>query len=212
LSSISKEIASNQVSRYQKTIGQYNTLITDAKSKGYNVATKLLQHFLDGSGTTMKISSKWLQKNGAVQDAEEKNQERFEEQILDKYESLKNGQTFLLEDYWDAMATSSVFSELYYASGTFTVKSSASIELARNGENASAMGKVTIIWQDTYDWHDGLSAFIPGYGTISDSDALFLQQFGKAKPFNMESSWQRSLSGNISINQYWLDSSDFNWK
>lgn len=211
LSAVATNINASDIAEYQKIVTQYNDMIADARRRGKNVAADLLQHFLDGSGSTVNIDSDWLRQNKAVMRAELRNQERFNTTIRNKYETMIDGSTIPISDYWDAMETASVLTELYYASGTFTVSSDATITLQRNKKQINASGVATIRWHDDYDWHGGLSAYIPGHGTISDSDALFLQSFGKASPFLMESTWEKKISGSIQVKDYWFDSFGVQW-
>ena len=211
LAPASKEISQPDLTKYQRLITSYNDMIAKARSEGKTVAADLLQHFLDGTGTPMTLDGSWLRSNSAVTSAEERNKSRFNETIDEKYETLNDGQSLTVKDYWDAMATASKFSELYYASGTFTVRTTAEITLTRKGNIITVMGTATITWHDDYDWHAGLSAYIPGFGEVNDADALFLQKYGKAKPFSMSSTWSNSVTGSIEIIDYWPDNNTVKW-
>ncbi len=50
-----------------------------------------------------------------------------------------------------------------------------------------------------YNWHAGLSAYVPGYGVINDSDALLVQREFGAKPFHMQSTWTNKINTSPSI-------------
>jgi len=65
-------------------------------------------------------------------------------------------------------------------------------------------------WFDPYDWHAGLSAFIPGFGNISDDEALLMQTCRGAKQFDMEADWTQTLSGSVVINMRINDES-YTW-
>ncbi len=205
------ESAETDEQKKERLIKQYEAMIKEARGKGYAVAADNLQHFLDGSGTLRILDDSWLRGFDSVQEALKRNQDRFEKQLIEKANVLADGQEFVLEDYWDAQETASIFSELYYASGTFTVTSNGIFRLKRTGKSITITGEVDIKWQDPYDWHEGLSAYIPGFGDISDEDALFLQKYGKAKPFKMESYWKYDASGNIKIRDYWFAKEEFSW-
>ena len=124
---------------------------------------------------------------------------------------MKNGENRNFDDYWDCMRTASVFGELYYASGTFTLTSRGSFILNRNNNTINITGTVRHRWHDDYDWHAGLSAYIPGFGNITDDDALLLQRHRGARPFLMQSGWSQSLSGQIQVINWRPDSVTFNW-
>lgn len=104
-----------------------------------------------------------------------------------------------------------MFTELYYASGTFTITSTGDFILSREGDKVKIEGTVSHRWWDPYDWHHGLGAFIPGFGTVSDSDALLLQGHRGAEPFMMESIWEQNLDAEIIMRKLWFDSKKYNW-
>jgi hypothetical protein len=56
-----------------------------------------------------------------------------------------------------------------------------------------------------------LGAYVPGFGNISDEDALMLQKYRGAKPFMMEADWTQGLSGTYTKHSYWFDSSEYTW-
>lgn len=62
-----------------------------------------------------------------------------------------------------------------------------------------------------YDWHLGLQAYIPGFGSVSDADAKRLELSGRAKSFLMDSEWYYTAKGNYSILKFWVDSFDLEW-
>ena len=80
--------------------------------------------------------------------------------------------------------------DLYYASGTFTVTTFCDVTLYKNMKGKTTVkGTMLNIWWDPYDWHSGLTAFVPGFGVVSDDDANFLIAQGRAKDFYMRSNW-----------------------
>ncbi len=114
-------------------------------------------------------------------------------------------------DHWDRLLTASVFEELYYASGTSTITSTGNFNLSRSGEIVTITGTVRHHWHDPYDWHAGLTAFIPGFGTISDSDALLVQRCHGARPFEMSADWQQTLNGTVKVIDWWPNEHTFRW-
>ncbi|PTL78086.1 DUF4157 domain-containing protein [Vitiosangium sp. GDMCC 1.1324] len=184
---------------------KYQDMVAAARKDGYNVAADNLEHFLVGSGTKRVLSVAWLRSFSSLIDAERKNQERFEDSLYAIAKTLKHGDTKTFTDHWDKMFTASQFEELYYASGTSTIRSKGTFTLSCIENTIRIQGTVNHHWFDPYDWHAGLGAYIPGFGNISDEDALIIQQCRGAKPFDMEADWQQSLSGTVVINTFFND-------
>ncbi|MES0490391.1 MAG: hypothetical protein ABUK01_10390 [Leptospirales bacterium] len=187
-------------------------MITSAREDGYDVAADNLERFLDGTGGVKKLSVSWLRGFESVLDAEEKNRERFEGSLSDIADKMKDNSTRNFHDYWDRSLTASQFGELYYASGTSTITSHGNFKLVMNGEYVTITGIVKHRWWDPYNWHAGLAAYIPGFGSISDEDALLLQKHRGAAPFRMEAHWSQKLSAKIKIIDYWFNDENFQWK
>lgn len=169
-------------------------------------------HFLGATGKARTLDWKWLRKFKSVQKAESTNKDRFVKTLKKEASNLSSGKKTIL-DWWDSQQSASVFTELYYASGTFTITSYGEFELscAKDGK-VKIKGSVDHYWWDPYDWHAGLGASIPGHGYISDKDALALQNAGRADSFLMESTWSESLDGTYEVKKFWFDTSSFNWK
>ena len=199
--------------RLDRIEATYRAMIRDARKDGYNVAADNLQRFLDGTFGTkiLSVSVSWLRDFGAITSAEAVNQGRFESSLEDIGYKLTDGEARTFTDHWQRKLTGSIFTELFYASGTSTITSRGTFNVSRSGDMITISGTVTHRWWDSYDWHAGLSAFIPGHGTISDEDALLLQHHRGAAPFDMESSWDQTLAGTIEIIDWWPDSVTFNW-
>jgi len=202
----------NELNRVlDEIVERYDQMIQTARDKGYNVAANNLQRFLDGTGGTVDIDSQWLKTFSSVLKAQNTNIKRFEKQLELIAHELEDGETRVFTDYWDSQQTASIFTELYYASGTFTITSTGDFILSRDGNKVIIEGKVSHRWWDPYDWHPGLGAFIPGFGAVSDRDALLLQEYRGAKPFMMESIWEQNLNAEIISRKLWFDSKKFNW-
>jgi hypothetical protein len=197
--------------RLNEIEANYRSMIQSARDRGYEVAAQNLEHFLAGTGGVRTLSSSWLRGFDAVTTAERTNQQRFENSLEALASQLADGETRTFNDHWDRMLTASTTTELYYASGTSTIRSTGNFTLTRAGNVITITGTVNHHWFDPYDWHAGLAAFIPGYGVISDSDALLLQQHRGAAPFDMEADWTQSVSGQVEIIDWWPDSVTFTW-
>ncbi len=189
---------------------RYRAMVEKAREDGYDVAANNLEHFLAGSGTKRTLSVDWLRGFSSLLEAERTNQERFEDQLEDTAEAMNHGDRRSLSDYWDRKFTASRFEELYYASGTSTIRSTGNFTLERIENVVNLHGTVNHHWFDIYDWHAGLSAYVPGFGSISDQDALILQQCRGAKSFDMEADWRQRLSGTIEVGWLYNDTS-FTW-
>lgn len=189
----------------------YRDMITTARSQGKNVAAGNLEHFLSASGNKRILDWNWLRLDASVLSAEKLNQKRLEKKLIDKARTLTDGQRIAFYDYFDSSKTASIFSELYYASGTYTVSSYGDFILIRNGCVVEIVGTVDHRWWDDYDWHAGLSAFVPGFGNVEDADAQRLENAGMAKSFRMESEWTQTVRGKYTIRKFWRNKSSFSW-
>ena len=191
---------------------RYRDMIADAREDGYEIAASNLERYLNGVGGTKKIDAKWLKTFDEINEAIEKNQIRFEDKLNDIANNLKEGETKTFTDYWDALVTGSHFGELFYASGTSTLTSTGTFTLTKKDGVITITGTVNVQWKDDYNWDAGKSAYIPGYGTIKDTDANLLKTFRKAKDFKLVSDLgQTTLAGTIKIG-YIYNSNTFKWK
>jgi hypothetical protein len=189
---------------------QYREIVKKGRDKGANVAADNLEHFLAGSGTKRVLSVPWLRSFSSLIAAERVNQGRFEKSLNKEANKIKHGEKKTFNDHWDRQFTAGQSEELYYASGTSTIKSTGSFDLSCIENVVAIGGPVKHHWFDPYDWHAGLSAFIPGVGSVSDADALVMQNCRGAKPFEMEADWTQSLSATIKVGTLWNDES-FSW-
>jgi RHS repeat-associated protein len=189
---------------------KYRDMITSARSKGKNVAADNLEYFLSAAGGVRVLDWRWLRGFDSVIDAEKANQDRFLGETIKK--AARNGSAGTILDWWDSTQTASRFSELYYASGTFTVTSYGKFEVSCEKDGKiNFKGIVDHFWWDPYDWHLGLAAYIPGFGVISDEDAVKLESAGRAASFQMQSEWTQTVEGSYDYNKFWFDASEANW-
>ena len=191
---------------------RFRDMIQRARDEeGADVAADNLEYFLAGSGAKKIISVSWLRSFSEVLEAESRNESRFENSLIDKADGMKDGETKTFTDFWDAQLIGGITTELYYASGTSTINSTGEFSLTRSGDIVTITGTVKHHWHDSYDWHPGLSAWIPGFGSISDSDGLMMQSCRGAKPFEMEADWTKTVGGTVKIMDYWFNPSEFTW-
>jgi hypothetical protein len=188
----------------------YRAMIKSARDKGYNVAADNLQHWLDASGTDRVLDVTWLRGNSAVTGGEHVNQGRFERQLKEHAGRLVDGASETFSDHWDRALTASVVTELYYASGTSELSSTGSFTLVRSGRTVTITGTVRQHWHDPYNWNAGQGAYIPGFGAVSDDDALALKAAGKGADYNLLSDWQQTASGTVDIGHVY-NSIDLTW-
>lgn len=189
----------------------YLKMIEKSRERNFNMSADCLQWWLDGTGFTKNIDFNWLRKQREVISAEDVNIERFE-----KDEDTKFG-VFLLKleeekadkftTHYDRQVRAGIFGELYYASGNSSLKSKCYFKVTKKGNNYTLSGEIIHSWNDRYDWHKGASAYIYGFGNIGDSDALLVEKYCGAKPFEMRSQWKQNFnktfqldsSGNLNL-------------
>ncbi|MBS7234035.1 hypothetical protein KHA90_23800 [Flavobacterium psychroterrae] len=187
----------------------YLEMIRKARERNFNMAADCLQWWLDGTGFTKNIDFNWLRKQREVIAAENLNIDRFGEE-LEKYGKTlkKEGDIAKYDDHFEHQVKGGVFGELYYASGDSTLSSHCYFKITKKNNNFVVTGIIKHFWSDRYDWHKGASAYIYGFGNSGDSDALLVEKYCGAQPFEMKSQWQKSFNktfesgflGGLSIN------------
>lgn len=187
-------------------------MIAEARKKGANVAADNLEHWLNGSGADRILDWNWLRSYSVVQDAEKANRDRFADSLRREAENLKPGETKVFCDYWDRKATAPMLTDLYYASGTFTITSYGCFTLSRGSDcKVRITGSVDHLFWDPYDWHPGLAAWVPGFGVIEDADLARLEAAGYGKEFVMKSLWHQDVTGEFCAKSLWFDSFSLDW-
>lgn len=185
-------------------------MITAARQRGYYVAADNLEYWLNGAGGVRRIDVGWLRSNSAVTDAERHNQRQFEKQLKARAGRMPDNATETLTDHWDRAFTARVTSELYYASGTSELSSRATFTLSRMGRTVTVRGSVQHYWHDPYNWNPGQAAYIPGFGLISDNDALALRRAGIGRDYELVSDWTQTCAGSVDLGRVY-DTIDLNW-
>lgn len=188
--------------RLDAIAARYESMIFAARGLGANVAADNLQRFLEGTGSPAPgaeplLSADFLRGHFAVRAAERVNQERFERTLKKIAGEMKDGETREFTDYWDRAFMAFPISELYYASGTSQLTSKGTFELSKTGDKVTVRGHVDHRWHDDYNWNKGALAEVPGFGKVSDDDALLLKQYRGAKDFEMVTEWQQTVTGTI---------------
>jgi hypothetical protein len=78
--------------------------------------------------------------------------------------------------------------------GTSTITSEARFIITRVKDNLVLSGSIRHKWWDRYDWHKGANAYIPSFGYVNDSDALLVEKYCGAKPYEMRGEWQQNFN------------------
>lgn len=184
-----------EVARIRKA---YETMIARARFLGQDFAADNLQRFIDGEGGVRNLNPDYIKQYGAVQDADQRIRRYIENKQLQGKtgEFSMNSTRIVSKDYWKGdIREYNPLSELSYASGASEIKSDVVIVLYRNGDVYKGKGVVKSRWHDNYNWNKGQGFRIPGTGTVSDDDGIYLKEHGGAKDFLMESKWQSSFEG-----------------
>lgn len=174
----------------------YLEMIKKARERNYNMAADCLQWWLDGTGFIKNIDFHWLRSNNEVIVAENINIERFENDpnFVTFLKTLKDGDVRPYSAHFDRPFTGGIFRELYYVCGTSTITSTCYFTVSKKKENFVLSGKIIHKWWDRYDWHKGANAYINGFGNVKDSDALLVEKYCGAKPYDMRGEWQQNFN------------------
>lgn len=94
---------------------------------------------------------------------------------------------------WEDSAYAQPLTDLYFGLGGFTVKSSVEVLVQRKSGNLwdVTFSRCMVQVRDDYNWDQGKSVYVPGWGKIDDVDALRVERAGRVKSFLIESQpWQ----------------------
>jgi len=210
----SADVAYAKSQEIEELLDRYRRIVAKGRSWGRDVASNMLEHWLNGSGSDMKLDCNWLRSHNSITSAENTNNTRFvEKTIAGAISRMKEGQVVEEKEYWDRKLTANILSELYYTSGTSIITSRGLFRLTRNNGWITITGTVEHHWWDPYDWHPGLAAFIPDFGTVEDADAKTLEDAGYAKAFGMYSIWHQNFSGKHGLDKgfAFLDDYKYIW-
>jgi len=196
-----------QLSEREKAVmlkANYVKMIEKARERNFNMAADCLQWWLDGTGFTKTINFNWLRRQREIRSAEDANIERFEVDLDGKFrtflEILQEGKTKDFTTYYDKLVKAGIFGELYYSSGNSTLNSMCHFKITKKNDNYYTLsGTITHSWNDRYDWHKGASAYIYGFGFVGDSDALLVEKYCGAKPYEMRNQWKQNFETTFQI-------------
>jgi hypothetical protein len=114
---------------------------------------------------------------------------------------MAEGETDNFTNHYDKLVKAGIFGELYYASGNSTLNSKCHFKVTKkHNNNYKLSGTIIHSWNDRYDWHKGASAYIYGFGNIGDSDALLVEKYCGAKPYEMRGQWKQSFNLTFQFN------------
>jgi len=199
-----------------KIKNQYLEIIDLGKKKQKLWAAEMLEHWINGGGKDRLIDVNLIRKFDVIIDAEDTIRSKIEDAKdkpnRDIIKKIKEGEDKVYYIAWEELIAASAFTELYYASGNSTLIGRIALKATKHENTVKMQGTLEFHWSDPYDWHPGLSAYIPGIGNIKDEDAAKYEDAGCAKKFNMYSFWHQSFVEEYKIDNFiYFDSSDINW-
>ncbi|MDP5199101.1 hypothetical protein [Flavobacterium sp. DG2-3] len=180
----------------------YLEMVEKARQRNFNMAADCLQWWLDGSGFTKNIDFHWLRGNNEVIVAERANLERFENdpEFVIFLNTLTSEKARTYITHFDKIFTGGIFRELYYVCGTSTITSTCYFTVTKKKNSFILSGKIIHKWWDRYDWHKGANAYVPSIGFINDSDALLVEKYCGARPYEMRGEWQQNFNKTFQMN------------
>jgi hypothetical protein len=210
---------------------RFRKLVQFGRDKGYPVAARNLEKFLDGSGETEIINKSWLRQFPSISgrsitgapSAELRLQDYFKRDIntFSTNTPINNtNQTMVVPlgtTYWDAdiVAVSPAFeAELFYASGKSSIKATGQfrMEIPPQGSNAprKIIGNIHYHWYDNYAFIQGEDVLVPFAGwwgifpeRFTDEEAIKLKTYGRARSFDMVADWDQFVYAESSIFGGW---------
>jgi hypothetical protein len=174
----------------QSGLEKVSAMIAWGSKLGYKQAAKNLEHWRDGSGASLEISSSVFDHEGfLLRHLAGNHRPKFiagAERRLKSSTLVVGGAT---EMDWTDSVNAPLNSDLWFALGGFTVHSHVKVQV-----NTHAGGKLVLQflrWEtdisDVYDWDAGKSTAIPGIGRVTDDEMRALEKAGYGKAFNITS-------------------------
>jgi hypothetical protein len=212
------ETPEQEIERIEK---QYRGYVDYGRRHGYDMPADELEHFLEGSGEPFQVDPDWLRSVPSVQEAEateltyftqwlsgERPTETPSEEIKQPLLQLADGQSLQVSSYWERKFRPGFMSaqerEALAAIGQSTLGGTGSFNFRREGDRIHFEGLVDMKLVDQYDWQKGEWGVLPtpdeGFPLVEinrHDDAIKLQERAGAKPFALQSSWQRYVSGSL---------------
>jgi hypothetical protein len=168
------------------------SLIVASRQAGFGYAADNLEHWYRGSGKPRVMpAAAFVGEQFLVNHLRERHKPRFArgaEQRL-RNGTLKPGGSATMT--WTDSISAPPDRELFYALGGFTVASTVTVSAVPfPGDPTSVLVTITswrVKYSDQYEFDPGKTAFIPGFGTIPDSEMDQLRAAGLAANYPVES-------------------------
>ena len=197
------------------------TYLNSGRVSGFDLAAKLLEHYLSGTGTPLVITREEALSYYVIRDAVETNTNRIREENLlhpdpgdDDYEAIidainsKPGTTTSFSDTWkyDLATTSQTGIERLLESfvddpsdtlsmilgpGSNHITTTVDIKLTRREHHIEVSGAARHVWGD-----EGYN-FDPG--KVFSGEASALEAAGLARPFEWRAAWIDKIEGTLSF-------------
>ncbi|MCC7337353.1 MAG: hypothetical protein IT422_19870 [Pirellulaceae bacterium] len=196
-SSGSGATATPQGETVDQLVERYRSMVATGRSIA-PMAADNLEYWLNAQGGTKVIPAHHFQNSSAVNShLRTKHRSVF----LSQFDPNKGivprlRRTPVLPTYqmtWEDSTYANLLTDLYFGLGGFTVKSIVDVEVTKGAGNMwqVVFKKWTAQVFDDYNWDAGKSVVVPGWGTIQDTDAIRVEQAGRAKSFLIQSiPWQ----------------------
>jgi len=190
---------------------RYRNMIASARKWGADLAADNLQHFIDGSGTPVTYSLKTLKKYHAFRVSLSRELNYYGDDIRKMSLTIQDGHTITFKRTYAAVVDPWGLSGLYFASGLSQISTEGTITMTRKGNQIIVSGDIKQSWHDKYNWNKGMSAWIPGFGDVSDEDGLYLKENGGASDFRLGAVWHTTVSGTITVLPLWIYHNNFHF-
>lgn len=178
-------------------VAKYRNMVTAGRAVA-PMAADNLDYWLSGRGGTKTIPAHHFQNDSAVT-SHLRNVHRSlflstrdpSKGIVPRLKRPPVAATYQMT--WEDSTYARPLSDLFFGLGGFTVKSIVDVAVRKETGNAWTVTFTKWMAQvlDNYNWDEGKSVVVPGWGEINDADALRVERAGKAKSYLIQSQpWQ----------------------
>ncbi len=206
--------------------------LADFRKKGFSLAVRFLENYLKADGDSIELSREAVLEFEEIQDAVQKNIDRFKEETFiapgpknpassvvgeitkDPKATVRN-----FQDHWvvgfdfNMVQLGSRFlfgsdaerpsGSIAFGPGGSGLTSTGDFLLQREGTRILVAGAITHVWTD-----DGYN-FDPG--KPFHEEAQVLERHGKAKPFQWEAKWEEGILGELQIENAFSPNATRRW-
>jgi hypothetical protein len=160
----------------------------------YPQASRNLDHWLNGSGTAIKISARdFASQPFVIEHLGSVHRREFVKGARKRLASgeVVRGRPFVM-DYFDSVTDPDHHSDWYYAFGGFQVESQVQVDVSATDKSAFTLK--FLAWNSrmcpyAYHWVSGRQFSIPLIGRVTGDEMLALERAGKAHSFRYSSDW-----------------------